>query len=122
MAHWRRNKKPGNPSKKGTDKKLKYAKKELRAQVASLLKEQKDNDDAKADKMDEAKAVLASMFSSAGLTPPTTATIAASQAVPETDKTSNKRVKFTDPNINADAAAEICAAKFMAALSIGKKG
>ena len=122
LAHWRRNKKPGNPLKKGNEKKLKYGKKELRAHVASLLKEQKDNDDAKADKMDEARAVLASMFSSAGLTSPTTATIAASQAVPEADKTSSKRVKFTDPNINDDAAADICAAKFMAALSMGKKG
>ena len=85
------------------------------------MKEQKENDAAKADKMDEAKAALASMFSSAGFTSPKTATIAASRAVPEATKTS-KQVKFSEPHANADAAAEICAAKFMAALSIEEKG
>ena len=121
MADWRRNKKDGNSSKKGKQKSL-FGKKQLRAHVASLLKEQQQSDVAKAEKMDEAKACLASMFSSAGLNPSEIATIAASRAVPEAQKASNKRVKFNEPPIDADAAAEICAAKFMAALSMEKKG
>ena len=71
--------------------------------------------------MDKTKACLASMIS-AGMNSKNTANIAASQAVPDAAKASNKRVKSSEAPIDANAAAEICAAKFMAALSMETKG
>ena len=64
-----------------------------------------------------------------GFTSPTVAQIAASRANPEAEKSTSKaakRVKFDNPSdsnttVNAAAAAEICAAKFMAALSLNEK-
>ena len=126
LAEWRRNKKEGNFSKRGKSKK--FGQKQLRAHVASLLKEQQKNDAAKNEKLDEAKACLASMIS-AGFTSPTLAEIAASRANPEAEKSTNgkaKRVKFDNvadshTTLSAAAAAEICATKFMAALSLNEK-
>ena len=117
LHDWRNGQKDGKTSKKG-GKPKRFGKKQIRAHVAALLKEQQESDAAKTEKMDEAKALLASMISSGGTS--TTATVAASQVVPDAMQAANKRAKEADAAANS--AADICAAKFMAALSGEKKG
>jgi len=120
LREWRRLNKAVRGKSKGS--RNKFDNKKLKSHIASVIQGMEQQKLEKQEKMDEAKAMMASIIS-AGYETPSVAEIAASRANPEAEKSNKKlRMNAADLHTRQNAAAEVCAAKFMDMLSIdGKK-